>query len=178
MKIKKSVVAVSLLLLITSLPTSVGSKTADVYSLKVFNVFNAKVKKNCAKLVDPKLSECVSKIVDKDPKPEVLKRSILADSGAAILRATAKGVVKDIESLATQRKKSPDKALLQEAVTFIPSGVVSAFYDKKSESIKLAIPLAEAGVVVLVQVANIAVVKGKLVISGKDIFGRSLAVEP
>lgn len=156
-------------------PGNTLEKKTEIYPLKTFKVISENIKNKCSKLSEPELTKCVSNIIAKDKKPDVLRRSIGADSGAAILRNLAQAVVRDVEAIATSEKKRPDSTTLEKATKNIPNGAVSAYFDKKSQSIKLVIPLAEAGVVVLVQVADIKIVGGRAVIIGKDVFGRSLA---
>mgnify|MGYP006274416203 CR=1 FL=1 len=149
-----------------------ASKPVEIYSLKIYNAFDAKAKKQCANLAEAKMRACLDKLIMADPNPVVLKRTILVDSGAKVLSSTARAIMRDAQALGAVNGGNPTTKELETALSQAPLGVVIGSFDKKSQSIKLAIPLSEAGKVVLVQSATISISKGVPVLNGTDLFGR------
>lgn len=144
----------------------------EIYSAKLYNTFTQKSLKQCGKLSKAKMETCIAKLIASDPNPVILKRTILVDSGAKVIGNTARAMIRDMNAMAAFSDGPVTSKELEDSLKETSLGVIIGTFDKKTNTVKLSIPLEEGGKVVLVQSATISIVKGQPVINGTDALGR------
>jgi hypothetical protein len=177
----KKVLAITLGLLFVSNFNSFSAtpklpaNTTEIYSLKIYTDYTSIAVKQCGKLKENKAIVCIDKLIKKDPNPEVLRRTILVDSGSKVMSQTAKAIVRDAQALAAFEGNEVQSKDLQQALTEAELGNITGSFDKNKSSINLVLPLLERGNIVIVQQLIIRVDKGLVTIVGSDAFGRKFS---
>ena len=149
--------------------TKLPIKNTEIYSLKIYEKFVVNSEKECGKLRDKKLESCLTKLINKDANPMMLKRSILVDSGAKVLIQTAKSMAREASALSALDGRSVTIKDLETALADASLGVLEGSSDNVSK-ITLTVKLNEKGRDLITQNLTVELNQGSVVIKGLSLI--------